>query len=230
MSTTTLGLSCPAGGKFYICDKAVTRFIGCCAIDPCGDGTGDCPIEHLKTSSFSSDAYANIPAQSCAAPSGNQTWFTCSQMQPPFMGCCGGTNPCQSNGCPQGDLLPAKLSDVEADAQVFLDIAHGSTGQQSSGPPLGAIIGAAVGGAVLIALIVGFIAYRCGWFARRRREEKSTKNTEYEATKLYDATSDGGFGGLAACKLPLPICIRYWIRSSNADVSALRDVPWQRLA
>lgn len=207
---STLGLSCPSGGKFYICDKAATRFIGCCTIDPCGNGMGECPTEHLKPSSFSSDSYTNIPAQNCAAPSGNKTWYTCSGAQPPFMGCCASTNPCETGKCPQQNLLPARLSDIEADAQIFLDTAHGTQGQASSGPPLGAIIGAAVGGAVLVALIVGFVTYRCGWFARRRREEKSTKNSSDEATKLYDATSDGGLGGLAARKYLFPSwpCIR----------------------
>ncbi|KXJ94272.1 hypothetical protein Micbo1qcDRAFT_42916 [Microdochium bolleyi] len=195
--SATLGLSCPDGGKFYICDKGMSRFIGCCTIDPCANGTGECPAAHLKTSSFSSDAYVNIPQQSCNAPSANNTWYTCSA-NPPFLGCCK-NNPCQNNGvCKPGNLLPARLSDVESNAQVFLSTAQGGQGQQGSGLPLGAIIGIAVGGAVLVALVVGFVTYRCGWFARRRREEKSTKVNSDESSKLYDATGDGGVGGLAA--------------------------------
>ncbi|KAJ1335576.1 cell wall integrity and stress response component [Microdochium nivale] len=195
--SATLGLSCPDGGKFYICDKGISRFIGCCTIDPCANGTGECPAEHLKTSSFSSDSYISIPGQDCAAPSNNSSWFTCSAT-PPFMGCCK-NNPCANSGvCKQGNLLPARLSDIEADAQVFLSIAQGNQGKTGSGLPLGATIGIAVGGAVFVALIVGFVTYRCGWFARRRREEKSTKVHVDEDTRLYDATGDGGLGGLVA--------------------------------
>ncbi|EEU41987.1 uncharacterized protein NECHADRAFT_50718 [Fusarium vanettenii 77-13-4] len=59
-----LGLTCPRGGDFYVCDKAKVQFIGCCAIDPC-DNDGICPEDQLVLSSFTKAKYDNLPPQSC---------------------------------------------------------------------------------------------------------------------------------------------------------------------
>ncbi|KAI1397913.1 hypothetical protein F4819DRAFT_490060 [Hypoxylon fuscum] len=117
-SRTELGLSCPSKGKFYTCENAKIRFVGCCAIDPCADGTGHCPQSSLATTSFSSDSYDHIPLQDCVAPYNSSNWYTCTGVQP-FLGCCG-INPCQSAGCPTAKLLPATLSSDADNAKVFL--------------------------------------------------------------------------------------------------------------
>ncbi|KAL6354955.1 hypothetical protein LRP88_12313 [Fusarium phalaenopsidis] len=59
-----LGLTCPRGGDFYVCDKAKVQFIGCCAIDPCAND-GICPEDQLVLSSFTKAKYDDLPPQSC---------------------------------------------------------------------------------------------------------------------------------------------------------------------
>ncbi|KAI0180081.1 hypothetical protein GGR52DRAFT_568839 [Hypoxylon sp. FL1284] len=179
MSTPTsdLGLSCPSKGKFYVCENAAIRFVGCCTVDPCADGSGRCPKKALAPASFSSDHYDSIPAQNCAAPSNSDHWFTCQSSQP-FIGCCK-VNPCEHNGCPTASLLAATLSDDPANAQVFLSGPSSSAtpdSSESSGEslPIGAIVGIAIGCTAFIAIILAFLAYRCGWLARHRKHEKES--------------------------------------------------------
>ncbi|KAI1143942.1 hypothetical protein F5Y05DRAFT_11218 [Hypoxylon sp. FL0543] len=175
VTRSDLGLSCPVEGKFYVCDSAKIRFIGCCTVDPCADGSGLCPEKNLATASFSSDHYDSIPKQNCAPPSNDTQWFTCKSSQP-FLGCCD-INPCQNDGCPTNNLLAATLSDNAQDAQVFLTTSSAtptSAPSASSGYtlPLGAILGIALGCAALVAILLAILAYRCGWLARRRKGEK----------------------------------------------------------
>ncbi|KAI0146069.1 hypothetical protein F4776DRAFT_392182 [Hypoxylon sp. NC0597] len=181
VSRSDLGLSCPSKGKFYVCDSANIRFIGCCTIDPCADGSGNCPQNDLAAASFSSDHYDSIPKQNCAAPSNDTQWFTCKSSQP-FLGCCD-INPCQNDGCPTDQLLPATLSDNAQDAQVFLTTSSATPSSTPSGSssssgssgytlPLGAILGIALGCAALVAILLAILAYRCGWLARNRKGEK----------------------------------------------------------
>lgn len=111
-----LGLTCPSGGNFYICQGTSTQFLGCCTSDPCEDGKGTCPQSDLRTSSFNESAYTSIQSQACASSSAGK-WYTCSQLDTPFLGCCS-TNACDS-GCPTKDLVAAKLSDDQKSASVF---------------------------------------------------------------------------------------------------------------
>ncbi|KAI0013858.1 hypothetical protein F4779DRAFT_561628 [Xylariaceae sp. FL0662B] len=172
-------LGCPSKGKFYVCDSAKIRFIGCCTIDPCADGSGRCPQASLAPASFSSDHYNSIPAQSCAAPNNSSKWFTCKTSQP-FLGCCN-SNPCQNGGCPTKDILPARLSDNPNDAQVFLSASQPSSTPAPSNAatptgsrytlPLGGILGIALGGAALVAILMGFVICRRRRGARRKKQE-----------------------------------------------------------
>ncbi|KAG7149052.1 hypothetical protein HYQ46_002055 [Verticillium longisporum] len=148
-----LGLSCPEGGHFYICEGDATEFIGCCNSNPCGDNDGNCPTSDLRVSSFSSDRYANIPAQSCDDARGARIWWTCRDNKPPFLGCCA-SNPC-GEGCPQDHLIAAVLG--------------GSSGLSS-----GAIAGIAIGAAAGIA-ILAVIIWACFRRARKSREEGHTE-------------------------------------------------------
>lgn len=175
MSTTRsdLGLSCPSKGKFYVCENASIRFIGCCTVDPCADGSGRCPQNDLAAASFSSDHYDSIPGQSCAAPNNASSWFTCKSSQP-FMGCCS-TNPCQNDGCPTANLLPATLSDDASNAEVFLASSSSTPSSNSSSGyqlPLGGILGISLGGAAVVAILLAILAYRCGWLARHKKHNK----------------------------------------------------------
>ncbi|KAI2618645.1 hypothetical protein GGS26DRAFT_602249 [Hypomontagnella submonticulosa] len=192
-SRADLGLSCPSKGQFYVCDKAEVRFIGCCTVDPCADGSGKCPQESLAAASFSSDHYDSIPPQNCAPPRNSSQWFTCKSAQP-FMGCCD-INPCANSGCPTKSLLPAVLSDNDDDAQVFIS-GPSSTASATPTPapssssttlPLGGILGIALGGAAVVAIILVILAYRSGWLARRRKHEKdiNESTTHYSGPGPY---------------------------------------------
>ncbi|KAI0603544.1 hypothetical protein F4775DRAFT_534156 [Biscogniauxia sp. FL1348] len=196
VSHSQLGLSCPSRGTFYVCEHAAIRFIGCCTVDPCADGSGVCPQANLATSSFSSDHYDDIPPQSCAAPYNSSTWYTCKSSTP-FMGCCR-TVPC-GEGCQQADLLPAMLSDDESQAQVFLSGTTASDNSSSSGAPsnnseryslsLGTILGISLGSAAVVAVILGFLMYRCGWWARQKKSQQEAE----EASKHYSVSTSGQY-------------------------------------
>ncbi|KAI3322544.1 hypothetical protein HD806DRAFT_536382 [Xylariaceae sp. AK1471] len=114
------GLSCPAGGGFYICQDSSTRFIGCCDVDPCtADLDGECPTAKLFDASFSAASGVKFAAQSCAEPWNSSIWYTCADARPPFLGCCM-NNPC-NNGCLPGHLVPAVLSeDMKNASQLML--------------------------------------------------------------------------------------------------------------
>ncbi|KAI3393010.1 hypothetical protein diail_4889 [Diaporthe ilicicola] len=165
------GLSCPYGGTFYICKDAKSQFLGCCTEDPCADGTGYCPQNALRYSSYSQDSYRSIPQENCVAPHNESTWYTCSSAVPPFMGCCA-SNPCTNEGCPEEDLLAARVDDDPTNAAPFLTATSTSNASSSSGKVSGglktqAIVGIAVGSAlaVLIAAAIVFCFYK-------RREKK----------------------------------------------------------
>ncbi|KAI0115244.1 hypothetical protein F4814DRAFT_314199 [Daldinia grandis] len=187
MSTTRsdLGLSCPAKGKFYVCENASIRFIGCCTVDPCADGSGRCPQNDLAATSFSSDHYDSIPGQSCAPPNNASTWFTCKGSQP-FMGCCS-INPCQNDGCPTANLLPATLSDDASNAEVFLASSSSTPSSNSNSGyqlPLGAILGISLGGAAVVAILLAILAYRCGWLARHKKHNNGAdKAINHQSTQ-----------------------------------------------
>ncbi|KAI1140475.1 hypothetical protein F5Y05DRAFT_378588 [Hypoxylon sp. FL0543] len=108
------GLSCPSGGSFYICTSSQVRFLGCCETDPCSNG-GECGADALRPAS-----YVSYPGshQSCAAPYDEGDWYTCDFATPKFMGCCT-RDPC-NEGCPDENLVPARLDDDDSIAAPFL--------------------------------------------------------------------------------------------------------------
>ncbi|KAI0434020.1 hypothetical protein F5Y09DRAFT_350107 [Xylaria sp. FL1042] len=114
-----LGLSCPSGGDFYICQENESQFLGCCDVDPCGSNDGQCPSSALHPSSFESDKYYEIPPQGCIPSTRNALWYTCTN-GPTFLGCCV-SNPCNNDGvCPQNNLAGAALNKDQSSASVFL--------------------------------------------------------------------------------------------------------------
>lgn len=174
MSGTTavvdFGLSCPQGGSFYSCKDAESHFIGCCTEDPCVDKTGYCPQSALRYTSYSKDSYRSIPPQSCAAPHNESTWYTCSEIDSPFMGCCS-SNPCANNGCPQEDLLAAQVSDDDENAAPFVTSSSSSGGGLSKG----AIAGIAVGCAVAVLIVAGILFFLYRRREKRKRDELASK-------------------------------------------------------
>lgn len=130
---TSLGLSCPFGGNFYICQNQNTQFLGCCTSNPCTDAAkGVCPQANLRYASFDANFYDNITAQAC--PASGSLWYTCTQGidNHPFMGCCT-LNACGSQrGCGSGNVRAAVLSDDEESAAVFETASGFATSSTSS--------------------------------------------------------------------------------------------------
>lgn len=112
-----LGLACPSGGNFYICQGNSTQFIGCCTTDPCAGGAGSCPQANLESATFNKLDYQGIAAQSCINT--KAAWYLCSTLSTPFMGCCSSNACTNTAGCPQSDLVAAMLGN-STQARVFL--------------------------------------------------------------------------------------------------------------
>lgn len=129
---TELGLTCPSGGNFHICQDSKVRFVGCCTTDPCADGSGQCAADDVRTASFDAAKYDAIPPESCAADS-SALWYTCRDADPPFLGCCR-SNPC-NGGCPASDLAAARLSDDASQAAPFLTSSSPTSTVTSASPP-----------------------------------------------------------------------------------------------
>lgn len=198
---TSLGLSCPSGGDFYICQGSKIEFLGCCITNPCADGSGVCARNNLRVSSFSFDKFDEIPPQACTNNI-NSSWYTCQGAKPPFMGCC--QNDACGSFCPMHYLYPAKLSPDSKSRSVFLT-ASGTPGSTSvpnnsstSGTAKqtvaaavslspGAIAGIVIGALLLILAILAGCAFmfRRGWYARRKKERETY-------TKSFISSSPGG--------------------------------------
>lgn len=163
---------CPQGGSFYVCQGNATQFLGCCAEDPCSDGSGDCPQGSLRYTSYNADDYASIPPEACAS---SGLWYTCSEIDTAFMGCCL-ENPCQNNGCAQGNLTAARLSDNASDAEPFMtSTAAASSSGHAGALSTGAIVGIAIG-ASLGALVIGILLF---FFYRRHERRRAARRDEF---------------------------------------------------
>ncbi|KAL1854467.1 hypothetical protein Daus18300_011388 [Diaporthe australafricana] len=173
------GLSCPYGGTFYICKDAKSQFLGCCTEDPCAGGTGYCPQSALRYSNYSQDSYRSIPQENCVAPRNESSWYTCSSAVPPFMGCCA-SNPCSNEGCPEDDLLAARLDDDPTNAAPFLTAtstssASSSSDKGSSSLSTGAIVGISIGSALVVLIAAGVLFFYYKRREKRRRDELASK-------------------------------------------------------
>lgn len=178
------GLRCPESATLYICEGSDNEFIGCCTSDPCRDGSGICPSGDLRTTSFNPDKYNELKRQSCDDSRGSSIWWTCTDTQPPFMGCCD-INPC-GEGCSRKNLLPATLSKNKNNRQAFLNPENPTSKSASvatntapaSSPPTsdnsglgtGAIVGIAVGSAAFSIMLIAFLTRLCWRFRRKRRQ------------------------------------------------------------
>lgn len=172
---SALGLSCPSGGAFYICAAATEEFVGCCTSNPCADGSGHCPKDNLRSSSFSGDRYEDIPAQECTGNNETARWYTCMATLPPFLGCCS-DNPCATGACLANELEAARLSPDSAARAAFLVMETSTPASSDKGGmtlPAGAIWGIAIGGLVFVLALAAVVVYKCGWYARKRKERES---------------------------------------------------------
>lgn len=174
------GLSCPDGGRFYVCEGSKVEFVGCCTSDPCKDKKGECPQENLRTSSFNTDSYEDLAPQSCDDDREQKIWFTCKYNSPPFMGCCN-ENACAELGCNRTDLVPAKLSDDPSLRARFLDPSGESptstpdSDSDDGGLSSGAIAGIAIGAVVGALIILGLIFWRFFWLPKKRKQSQDQK-------------------------------------------------------
>ncbi|KAF2423769.1 hypothetical protein EJ08DRAFT_421975 [Tothia fuscella] len=172
-------LSCPSGGKWYVCDSTQkTKFVGCCTKDPCSEG---CAQSDIRPASFDPTFNGTFADQRCDIGS---AFYTCAKTDPPFLGCCK-SNPCSapSGKCPgpnltqtflsdnataaadfTGDLLPnITTTTASASSSASATISASASSSASALPvtsghvhiSTGGIIGIAVGGGILL---LGFIA------------------------------------------------------------------------
>ncbi|KAF5019981.1 hypothetical protein F66182_8012 [Fusarium sp. NRRL 66182] len=192
------GLACTNGGQFYVCEDDDTQFIGCCVSDPCGRNNGTCPEGDLRSTTFDSDTYANLPSQDCDNSQGVENWYTCAFTSPPFLGCCS-QNACTS-GCPRNRLEPAKLSKIENNRLDFLhprdresttaSTASGTASATTSstsaaeangdeglgtGATAGIAVGASLGG--LLALVL--ILWVFWWRPRQKKKDEQESHAAY---------------------------------------------------
>ncbi|KAM3419250.1 hypothetical protein BST61_g5188 [Cercospora zeina] len=168
----TPNMSCPDGGQFYACGDG-SRFVGCCASDPCAVG---CAAGNLETTSFDTAQYGAIPDQQCSTGQ----FFTCNFTNPPFWGCC--TSPaCSSDtGCASTALAGAFLTTNPSLAEPFLGLnetweasdadntepsPNSDTNASGGGTNTGAIAGGVVGGIVALAAVLFAVI----WMLRRRK-------------------------------------------------------------
>jgi hypothetical protein len=204
-----LGLTCPAGGTFYVCAEAVHRFIGCCGVDACLPN--GCPAGQLQATSFSASTPL-APDQECNAGQ----FYTCADTKPSFWGCCM-TNPCTAGECAATDLAGAMLSSNPALAAPYLrgspaQSLNSSTGTSSSSAPasgsespsdhhqkapISAIIGASLG-AFFLALLC-FIGI---YFIFRRRAASKKANTLKHGSQGTEATLFNADSKFAYCGTP----------------------------
>ncbi|KAI1177215.1 hypothetical protein F4777DRAFT_543243 [Nemania sp. FL0916] len=220
------GLSCPKGGQFYICQDSPTRFIGCCDVNPCTpERNGECPKSSLFDASFSAASGTIWLPQSCASPFNSSTWYTCTNAEPPFLGCCL-NNPC-NNGCAAGNLIPATLSEDPKNAeQLLLPITTTATSASpsltattsatpsptatgvkteggSNNSRIGVIVGTSLAGVIILLLVIA--AYL--WTNRRRQarydDEYEHANAFFDG-QLRDAKESGQFSPRTVLVPPSP--------------------------
>jgi len=132
MSNLPFGPYCPSGGTFYVCSgpSAKSKFVGCCAANPCGTTAG-CSAGNLQPASFNSSAYGTFADQECSAG----LFYTCTGTSPPFLGCCK-SNPCAQKSCPQTDLAGMFLSNDPLKAGDFLPASAKSSAASSAATSL----------------------------------------------------------------------------------------------
>lgn len=178
----TFGLTCPNGGDFYVCQDSDIQFLGCCASDPCADGSGSCSQDDLRYSSFDADKYQSISAQAC---SGDGAWYTCASLDTPYLGCCSSNACSNETGCAHKHMVPAVLSSIKQDAAIF-ETTSATSG--SSGLSKGAIAGISI--ACVLFVIASVVALF--FFARRRRHLGNGKEKEEgEVVEVSELPSPG---------------------------------------
>jgi hypothetical protein len=126
------GVSCPDGGAFYICQNNATEFVGCCTIDPCADGSGECLGDKFRPASFFSNRYKDIPAQECITVGTDTNWYVCANNKTTFMGCCHHADPCLAGVCQAGYLVHVQLSGNKEDRETFMEILKEETPTSTS--------------------------------------------------------------------------------------------------
>ncbi|KAM7218893.1 hypothetical protein V8F06_005773 [Rhypophila decipiens] len=182
--TNPLGLSCPRGGDWYICQDTAVEFVGCCTINPCSDGSGNCPQKRLRPATFSSSQYSKIPALACDDSEpipgySSPLWYTCAANNPPFMGCCY-SNPCTAGQCADANLTAARLIDEPVIRADFLrDAGAIEPSSSSKGLSGGAIAGIVIGVLGGIALVVG-----AWWYMRRRKQKQAAEKSPQSSDGL----------------------------------------------
>ncbi|EQK98081.1 hypothetical protein G6O67_006219 [Ophiocordyceps sinensis] len=197
-----LGIICPGTTTFHVCTDKPSRFVGCCAVDPCGTRDGNCPQASLDATSFHKLSYPDVPGQACVnKKAGGGLWYACADLLPPFLGCCA-IDPCRTGGCPSSSLRAAALSDNKTAAAIFLgekipassssarssatSSATGAARGDADGPGLsnGAVAGISVGASVVAILLMAGLVF---WLRKRFEVKRKQQQQWRESSAGADA-------------------------------------------
>ncbi|KAI8630728.1 hypothetical protein F5Y19DRAFT_483389 [Xylariaceae sp. FL1651] len=225
-----LGLSCPVGGQFYVCADSKTRFIGCCLLDPCADGSGHCPTTSLRETSFSRDNHGLLLPQQCEfsvdKDRQNQTisWFCCDTRYPPFLGCSTG-NPCITDaGWPTNYLAAAALSDDPMHAAAFIGAEQtgnntsNDTSTDTSNKPNRSHVNIMVGVPITATIILAIALFFC----LHGRKEKN------KGVKGQAVGTDTGIAELGDLQRHMSVASSTFMRPRPAPYPSFLYRPWQR--
>ena len=132
---------------WWTCKFNRPPFMGCCSINPCANG--QCPIDDLVPAKLSNDAGLKasfLTPKVSATPTTISTQSTSSTLATTTTH----SSP-STTGIPQASDRPKS--------------------PDGGGLSGGAIGGIAAGAAIVIIIIIAGIMYRCGWHARKRKEQ-----------------------------------------------------------
>lgn len=204
------GPSCPSGGKFYACNQG-SNFVGCCNVEPCGQGCAD---GSLEPASFNIAFHGQFPDQQC--PRGSR-WYTCTATTPPFMGCCK-SNPCAQHGCPVGDLTAGFLDSNPNNAAPFLSSASSSSQITSSSSTSSVIHSSASASTNVASPTINASTSTTAALisATAAAETPSTSGAHHTSSA---AIAGGVVGGIVVITIIIAALIIYRWKSKNASAS-----------
>jgi hypothetical protein len=172
--------TCSSGAQWYACpDGSKSRFVGCCAKDPCSTG---CAQGSIKPVAFDVGMNFTFPDASCGTGS---AFYSCTGGKT-FWGCCK-LDPCaHEQECPTGDLTPAFMDLNEqflayvgesntTSAATTTGVANPSATGRPQPTHTVAIIAGVVAGVLGLAIIVSIVV--CV-LCRRKRSDRKNDNVE----------------------------------------------------
>ncbi|TRX91777.1 hypothetical protein FHL15_007330 [Xylaria flabelliformis] len=166
-----LGLSCPSGGKFYICQGSKIEFLGCCDVDPC---SSQCPLTALHPAGLDIQRYADdTPAQSCVGSTPSALWWTSTT-----------ASVSASTSTPRDESTSAPISTT---TQTPSPIPTNTASKGSSSAPTAGIVGGILGGSIIL-ILIAFVFFR--YRGRRTRQFARAHSDEFTSQSTWSPYRD----------------------------------------